>query len=73
MSTAWKERKEAMEDLLKILGTPRYAEGSYGELAHAVAKVTDGGPVSSITLSFTFDWPPPHHSALPTPISLLLL
>jgi hypothetical protein len=38
-SSKWKERKEALEDLLKMLDTPRLADGSYHSLISALAKV----------------------------------
>jgi cytoskeleton-associated protein 5 len=37
-SVKWKERKEALDSLVKILDTPRYAEDSYHELMGTLTK-----------------------------------
>ena len=39
-SSKWKERKEALEELLKVAKAPRLAEDRYGELVSTLAKVS---------------------------------
>ncbi|CAG8499882.1 1285_t:CDS:10, partial [Ambispora leptoticha] len=50
-STKWKERKEALENLLEKCKTPKIADGNYGELVAALAKRMTDSNILVVTLA----------------------
>lgn len=50
-SSKWKERKDALEDLLKILDTPRLKDGPYDDVIRALAKSMKDANVAVVTVA----------------------
>lgn len=48
-SSKWKERKEALEVLFKVLDVPRIKDGDYGEIARGLAKSMKDANVAVVT------------------------
>jgi len=48
-SSKWKERKEALEALFKVLDVPRIKDGDYGEIARGLAKSMKDANVAVVT------------------------
>lgn len=50
-SSKWKERKEALDELLTILNTPRLKQGPYDEVVRALAKSMKDANIAVVTVA----------------------